>query len=95
MEVIGSCSLCGGDVVTDGGAYAGTPPPAQCCSCGAVEARREGRVIPMVRHAAIFCKQRKTLDELVILRRQMLDEAISDNLRSYGVQIINRGSGAH
>lgn len=48
--VIGTCSLCGGDVVGHSGVWMATipPPPARCSSCGATEARKP--VIPM-RHA--------------------------------------------
>ena len=53
-QVIGRCSICGGEVVGHVGAWWATipPPPAKCSSCGAVEAR--GPVIPMVpaRHPA-------------------------------------------
>lgn len=47
QTVIGTCSLCGGDVVGFFGVWMSiTPPfPARCSSCGAVEAR--GPVIPM------------------------------------------------
>lgn len=46
-QVIGSCSLCGGDVVGHVGAWYGVipPPPAVCTQCGAREARQP--VIPM------------------------------------------------
>lgn len=51
---IGTCSICGGDVMGFEGPYFGDPPPAQCNRCGAV--RRTERktpdkdypVIPMV-----------------------------------------------
>lgn len=41
-QVIGSCSLCGGDVVGHVGAWHGVipPPPAVCTQCGAREARQ-------------------------------------------------------
>lgn len=47
-QVIGRCSICGGEVVGHTGAWWATipPPPAKCSSCGAVEAR--GPIIPMV-----------------------------------------------
>lgn len=47
--VVGTCSLCGGDVVGHIGAwFAVVPPPlARCSRCGAVEAR--GKVIEMIR----------------------------------------------
>ena len=47
-QVIGSCSICGGDVVGHTGPWWGTqpPPPARCTSCGATQAR--GPVIKMV-----------------------------------------------
>jgi hypothetical protein len=45
-NVIGKCSICGGDVVGFTGIWMAVipPPPAQCTSCGAVEA---GTVIKM------------------------------------------------
>lgn len=47
---IGSCSICGGDVVAYEGPWMATvpPPPPHCTSCGAVTADSE-RVIKMVR----------------------------------------------
>lgn len=47
-QCIGSCSICGGRVMGHVGAWwsVNPPPPAQCESCGAVEARTP--VIPMV-----------------------------------------------
>jgi hypothetical protein len=47
-QSIGSCSLCGGDVVGHVGAWWSVlpPPPARCTSCGARAAT--GPVIPMV-----------------------------------------------
>lgn len=47
---IGSCSICGGDVVHWVGAWMSTnPPPApHCIRCGAVSAASQGPVIPMV-----------------------------------------------
>lgn len=45
--VIGSCSLCGGNVLGFTGPWFGTnPPSAYCSKCGAVEARSKN-VIPM------------------------------------------------
>lgn len=46
--VIGSCSICGGDVVKYMGVWMSIlpPPPATCRDCGATESR--GPVIPMV-----------------------------------------------
>lgn len=40
MERIGTCSLCGGDVMGHTGAWWSTlpPPPDRCASCGAVRA---------------------------------------------------------
>ncbi len=47
---VGTCSLCGGDVIGHRGAWWGTlPPPADSCStCGAVRADAAD-VIPMRR----------------------------------------------
>lgn len=46
-QVIGRCSICGGDVVCHQGAWWGTIPPVpHCVSCGAVQDNR-GPVIPM------------------------------------------------
>ncbi len=55
-QVIGCCSLCGGDVVGHAGPWLGVipPPRAKCTSCGAMEAR--GPVIPMV-PAPVTAKQ--------------------------------------
>ena len=55
-QVIGSCSLCGGDVVGFCGVWMAVtpPPPARCSACGAVEQRlpvipmRPARVAPTV-----------------------------------------------
>lgn len=46
-QVIGSCSICGGDVVGYVGPWFSIvpPPPAKCSRCGAEEQR--GPVIPM------------------------------------------------
>ena len=45
---IGTCSLCGGDVMGYTGAWWSTlPPPPECASCGAVPAWASD-VIPMV-----------------------------------------------
>ena len=46
---IGTCSLCGGDVMGDRGAWHSVlpPPPDECTSCGAV-ARGQSDVIEMV-----------------------------------------------
>jgi len=53
MQRIGTCSLCGGDVMRHDGAWWGTVPPPgpACASCGAVPA---ADVIEMARplHAA-------------------------------------------
>ncbi|HXP50981.1 MAG TPA: hypothetical protein VN922_13565 [Bacteroidia bacterium] len=47
-EIIGKCSICGGQVEAFVGPWFGTTPPrARCKSCGAVEARST-TVIPMV-----------------------------------------------
>lgn len=47
-EVIGVCSLCGGDVVVPAGPWAGVKPPeAHCAKCGAVRAKPRRPVIPM------------------------------------------------
>jgi len=45
---IGSCSLCGGDVISFVGSWMSIspPPPARCSGCGATSA---SDVIPMVR----------------------------------------------
>ena len=48
--VIGSCSICGGDVVAVGARgwwSVAPPPPPTCRSCGAV-AQNHRRTIPMV-----------------------------------------------
>lgn len=49
-QVIGSCSICGGNVVAYTGAWMSIlPPPLPTCThCGAVNARSELPVIPMV-----------------------------------------------
>lgn len=46
-QVIGSCSICGGDVVGHVSSWHMVipPPPARCTRCGAVEVRQP--VIPM------------------------------------------------
>lgn len=46
-ECIGSCSICGGDVMAFRGPWAGVGPPPRprCSSCNAMAAR--GPVIPM------------------------------------------------
>lgn len=48
---IGTCSLCGGDVMAEGvnGWWSIDPPPApRCASCGAVTAASQRDTIPMV-----------------------------------------------
>ena len=49
-QVIGSCSICGGNVVAYVGAWHSVlpPPPPTCSHCGAVDARSTLPVIPMV-----------------------------------------------
>ncbi len=55
-QVIGSCSLCGGDVVSHVGPWMGViPPRAHCSSCGALEA--QGPVIRMVPSPRVPVKQ--------------------------------------
>lgn len=45
-QCVGTCSICGGDVMKHAGPWHGTiPPRGRCTSCGAVEAC--GPVIPM------------------------------------------------
>ena len=48
-QVVGTCSICGGDVVgVRGGWYSVNPPPPDKCShCGAISAYGK-RIIPMV-----------------------------------------------
>lgn len=48
-ERIGSCSLCGGDVMAVTGFYHSIvpPPPPTCSQCGAVERGGRGPVIDM------------------------------------------------
>jgi len=49
MEVIGTCSLCGGDVMGYKVWHGTIPPPARCSRCGANRVS-QGPVIPMARH---------------------------------------------
>lgn len=51
MTVIGTCSICGGDVVAHDGAWYGVcpPPPPQCQRCGA---RPKAPMIEMDRRTA-------------------------------------------
>ena len=48
MTRVGSCSLCGGDVMAHVGPWwsINPPPPAKCSGCGAVSA---SDVVPMIR----------------------------------------------
>lgn len=51
MDKIGKCSLCGGEVVGDDGAWFGKPPPpSYCLGCGATSKRTPDNVIPMYRN---------------------------------------------
>lgn len=48
---IGTCSICGGDVMGWRGPWGGysPPPPDQCCNCGAVLAKYSPHdILPMV-----------------------------------------------
>lgn len=47
MDVVGTCSICGGEVMSYRIWHAITPPPMQCARCGA-HAASHGPVIPMV-----------------------------------------------
>jgi len=46
--VIGTCSICGADVIGHTGPWFGVipPPPGRCSGCGATEA--QGPVLPMI-----------------------------------------------
>jgi len=49
-QIIGSCSLCGGDVVCHvGGWWSTEPPPPDRCSNPACGARRRGDIIDMIK----------------------------------------------
>lgn len=49
-QCIGTCSICGGQVMSYVGAWMSIapPPPPTCSQCGAVAAGRVREVIPMV-----------------------------------------------
>lgn len=49
-NVIGTCSICGGDVVAYTGIWMSVAPPSppSCRNCGAVPAASQAPVIPMV-----------------------------------------------
>lgn len=49
-QVVGTCSICGGDVVGVRGAWMSIspPPPDHCVECGAVAAAQVPPVIKMV-----------------------------------------------
>jgi hypothetical protein len=89
-EVIGKCSICGGDVEGFVGPWYGTTPPrAHCRSCGAVEARNT-TVIPMVPASSagdqgkkyVESYYRKDLDELV-LESKNLSESFRDMMKEF------------
>lgn len=71
-QTIGTCSLCGGEVLAFVGPYFGMPPEPQCSSCGAHPARPARPVIPMERRAPTPAISIKTLG-LDEFRRRMTD----------------------
>ncbi len=47
-DIIGICSICGGDVITYSGAWHSIYPPIPTCnSCGAIQRQNRGPIIPM------------------------------------------------
>lgn len=47
-QVIGRCSICGGEVTVPVMWWGVIPPTPTCSKCGATEAKAAGPVIPMV-----------------------------------------------
>jgi tRNA(Ile2) C34 agmatinyltransferase TiaS len=53
-EVVGKCSICGGDVRGQTGMFYGKPPPFYCPSCGATNEDRPDKVIRMRKSSEDF-----------------------------------------
>ncbi len=62
MPIIGTCSICGGAVVTPDAWYGVNPPTPTCSQCGAI-ANGHGPIIPMRRapEVSVFIQFEKAL----------------------------------
>lgn len=52
-KIVGTCSLCGGPVMTFSVWHGIIPPPKTCQRCGAHAAQEYGSVIPMIPRSTI------------------------------------------